>query len=55
MARTRYSIFTMSPGFGSAPVKDELEATLARLVCSGRVPLAVAQRAIADWIAAFGR
>jgi hypothetical protein len=37
-------------------VKDELEATLARLVCSGRVPLAVAQRAIAtDWIAAFGR
>jgi hypothetical protein len=45
-----------APGGWSAPVKDELEATLARLVCSGRVPLAVAQRAIAtDWISAFGR
>jgi hypothetical protein len=39
----------------NAAVKDELEATLPRLVCSGRVPLAEAQRAIArDWIAAYG-
>jgi hypothetical protein len=37
-------------------VKDELEAILARQVCSGRVPLAKAQQAIAtDWIAAYNR
>ena len=40
----------------NADVKDELEAVLARLVCSGRVPLAEAQQAIAtDWIAAYNR
>jgi hypothetical protein len=38
----------------NAAVKDELEATLPRLVCAGRVPLAEAQQAIAkDWIAAY--
>jgi hypothetical protein len=38
----------------SADLKDELEAVLARLVCSRRVPLAEAQQAIArDWIAAY--
>jgi hypothetical protein len=42
-------------GWG-ADRKDELEAVLARLVCSGRLPLADAQRAIAtNWIAAYGR
>jgi len=36
--------------------KDELEAVLNHFVCSGRVPLAAAQRAIArDWIAAYRR
>jgi hypothetical protein len=40
----------------NADVKDELEAVLARQVCSGRVPLAGAQQAIAaDWIAAYNR
>jgi hypothetical protein len=40
----------------NADVKDELEAVLARMVCSGRVPLAEAQRAIArDWIGAYNR
>jgi hypothetical protein len=40
----------------NADLKDELESVLARLVCSGRVPLAEAQQAIAtDWIAAFRR
>jgi hypothetical protein len=40
-------------GWG-ADRKDELEATLARLVCSGRLPLADAQRAIAtNWVAAY--
>ncbi len=40
----------------NADVKDELEAILARQVCSGRVPLAEAQRAIAaDWTAAYNR
>ena len=35
-------------------MKDELEAVLARRVCSGRVSLAEAQRAIeAHWIAAY--
>jgi hypothetical protein len=39
----------------SAAAKDKLEVTLARMVCSGRVPLAEAQQAIAhDWIAAYG-
>ncbi len=39
-----------------AIVKDELEAVLARQVCSGRVPLAEAQEAIAaDWTAAYNR
>jgi hypothetical protein len=37
-------------------VKDELEAVLSRLVCSGRVPLAEAQQAIGtDWTAAYNR
>jgi len=36
--------------------KDELEYALNRLVCSGKVPLAEARRAIAaDWIAAYRR
>lgn len=36
--------------------KDELEARLAQLVCSGNVSLGEAQRAIArDWIAAYRR
>jgi hypothetical protein len=40
----------------NADLKDELEATLARLVCSGRVPLAEAQHAIAaNWIDAYTR
>jgi hypothetical protein len=40
----------------NADVKDELEAVLARQVCSGRVPLAEAQEAIAtDWTAAYNR
>jgi len=40
----------------NADVKDELEAVLSRMVCSGRVPLVEAQRAIArDWIAAYNR
>jgi hypothetical protein len=40
----------------NADLKDELEAVLARLVCSGRVSLAEAQQAIAkDWIAAYNR
>jgi hypothetical protein len=38
----------------NASVKDELETALPRLVCSGQVPLAEAQRAIArDWIAGY--
>jgi hypothetical protein len=38
----------------NALVKDELETTLPRLVCSGRMSLEEAQRAIArDWIAAY--
>jgi hypothetical protein len=38
----------------NADLKDELEAVLARSVCSHRVPLAEAQQAIArDWIAAY--
>ncbi len=44
----------MSPR--TADVKDELKAPLAQLVCSGRVPLAEAQQAIAtDWTAAYNR
>jgi hypothetical protein len=40
----------------NADLKDELEAVLPRLVCSGRVPLAEAQRAIAaNWIDAYTR
>ncbi len=40
----------------TASVKDDLEAALGRQVCSGRVPLAEAQQAIAtDWIAAYKR
>jgi hypothetical protein len=36
--------------------RDELEAVLSRLVCSGRMPLAEAQQAIAvDWTAAYNR
>ena len=42
-------------GWG-ADRKDELEAVLVRLVCSGRLSLAEAQRAIVtDWIAAYRR
>jgi hypothetical protein len=38
----------------NADVKDELEAVLSRMVCTGRVPLAEAQEAIAaDWTAAY--
>jgi hypothetical protein len=38
----------------SAERKDELENALHRLVCDGRVPLVVAQHAIAsDWIEAY--
>jgi len=34
--------------------KDELDTALSRLVCSGQLPLAAAQAAIAtDWIAAY--
>jgi|HubBroStandDraft_4_1064222.scaffolds.fasta_scaffold59061_4 hypothetical protein len=40
----------------NADLKDELEAVLARRVCSRQVPLADAQQAIAtDWIAAYNR
>lgn len=40
----------------NAHVKDALENRLHHLVCSGRLPLAVAQHAIrADWIAAWRR
>jgi hypothetical protein len=40
----------------NADEKDELEAVLARQVCSGRVPLAEAQQAIAaDWTAVYNR
>jgi hypothetical protein len=40
----------------NADLKDELEAVLSQLICSGRVPLAEAQRAIAaDWVAAYNR
>jgi hypothetical protein len=40
----------------NANLKDELEAILGRLVCSGRLPLADAQRAIAaNWIEAYRR
>ena len=50
MARAR----TTADGW-NADLKDELEAFLARLVCSGR-PLAEAQQAIAaDWTAAYNR
>jgi hypothetical protein len=38
----------------TAEMKDELEAVLSRMVCSGRLPLDVAQRAIAaDWHRAY--
>lgn len=38
----------------NARVKDALENELHRLVCDGKLPLAVAQNAIAsDWIAAY--
>ncbi len=41
-------------GAWNAHDKDRLEARLHRLVCSGRLDLSVAQRAIADdWIAAY--
>jgi hypothetical protein len=40
----------------SAASKDKLEVRLARMVCSGLVPLAEAQQAIAtDWTAAYNR
>ena len=40
----------------NARVKDRLENTLHREVCAGRLPLDVAQHAIAtDWIAAYGK
>lgn len=43
-------------GGWSSFVKDHLEDRLNHLVCAGRVPLALAQRAIAtDWIAAYRR
>ena len=46
----------ISPDGWGADRKDELEAALSRLVCSGQLPLASAQAAIAtDWIAAYRR
>jgi hypothetical protein len=43
-----------SPDGWGADRKDELERVLHGLVCAGRLPLALAQRAIAwDWIAAY--
>jgi hypothetical protein len=46
----------LSPDGWNADLKDELEGVLARLVCSGRVPLAEAQQAIAaDWTSAYRR
>ena len=40
----------------NAHVKDHLENTLHALVCSGKVPLAEAQQAIAsDWIGSYGK
>jgi len=40
----------------NARVKDALEDRLHALVCAGRVPLAVAQAAIArDWVGAYAR
>jgi hypothetical protein len=46
----------VSPDGWNADMKDELEAVLARVVCSGQVPLAEAQQAIAtDWVAAYRR
>jgi hypothetical protein len=43
-----------SPDGWDADRKDELERVLHGLVCAGRLPLALAQRAIArDWIAAY--
>jgi hypothetical protein len=43
-----------SPDGWGADRKDELELALNQLVCSGRLPLREAQRAIAtDWIAAY--
>jgi hypothetical protein len=45
-----------TPDGWNADVRDELEAELSHLVCTGRVPLAEAQQAIAaDWIAAYNR
>jgi hypothetical protein len=44
------------PGGWDSDVKNELEGVLAHLVCTGRVPLAQAQQAIAtNWIEAFNR
>ena len=38
----------------NARVKDDLENTLHRLVCDGKIPLDLAQKAIAaDWVAAY--
>ena len=46
----------VSPDGWGADRKDELEAALSRLVCSGQLPLVAAQAAIAtDWIAAYRR
>jgi hypothetical protein len=46
----------VTPDGWNADLKDELEAVLSRQVCSGRVPLAEAQAAIAaDWTAAYNR
>src|SRR5437588_755269 len=45
-----------SPDGWGADRKDEVEFALNQLVCSGRLPLREAQRAIAtDWIAAYLR
>ena len=44
----------ISPDGWNADRKDGLERVLKRLVCDGRLPLALAQRAIAlDWTAAY--
>jgi len=46
----------ISPDDWGADRKDEVEFALNQLVCSGRLPLREAQRAIAtDWIAAYRR
>jgi hypothetical protein len=52
--RNRWPEPRVSADGWNADLKDELEAVLARSVCSHRVPPAEAQQAIArDWIVAY--